>query len=79
MVANSSASQIFTDQTERFLGAARANGKRGLITIENYDLPTLDLALREQRLPEVLALCAEQLTYYFHSTSTTRSTTQSAR
>lgn len=50
---------------ERFLAAARKNGKGGLFLIENLDMPLAECALMDQRMPEVLALGAEQLIYYY--------------
>lgn len=53
-------------QAERFLDAARVNGKNGLILIENHNMDMEDMAKMEHRLPEVLALEAEHLMYYYY-------------
>lgn len=57
--------KVLIGQAERFLAAARKNGKRGLILVENHNMATPDLELMEKRLPEVLSLGAEQVIYYY--------------
>ena len=53
------------DQAPRFLQAARANGKKGLILIENHNMPLADIKIMDKRLPQVLELGAEQVIYYY--------------
>ncbi len=50
----------------RFLGLARAAGKGGLLLIENHDVAVAGYDIMDQRLPEVLALGAEHLIYYYY-------------
>ena len=53
------------DQAPRFLQAARANNKGGLILIENHNMPWADIERMDKRLPEVLDLGAQQVIYYY--------------
>lgn len=53
------------DQAPRFLEAARANGKGGLILIENHNMPSVDIERMDKGLPQVLDLGAEQIIYYY--------------
>ena len=50
----------------RFLGLARGAGKGGLLLIENHDVAVAGYDIMDQRLPEVLALGAEHLIYYYY-------------
>lgn len=50
----------------RFLAAARAAGKGGLLLIENHDVAGAGYDMLDRRLPEVLALNAEQWIYYYY-------------
>ena len=52
-------------QGEPFLAAARKNGKGGLFLIENLDMPLAECDIMDKRMPEVLALGAEKLIYYY--------------
>lgn len=50
----------------RFLAAARAQGKGGLVLIENHDIPVAGYDMMDRRFAEVLALGAEHLIYYYY-------------
>lgn len=54
---------------ERFLAAARGNGKGGLFLIENHAMADADCALMAKRMPEILALAPELLIYYYYPRS----------
>lgn len=58
--------KVLLPNAERFLAAARTQGKGGLILIENHAMNLADAALMDRRLPEVLALGAEHLLYYYY-------------
>lgn len=51
---------------ERFLEAAHRHGKRALWLIENHNLRMEDVALMDQRLPEVVAADVDHLLYYYY-------------
>jgi hypothetical protein len=51
---------------QTFVAEARKNGKNGLILIENHNLRKQDNALMDRRLPEVLALGAGHVMYYYY-------------
>ncbi len=51
---------------EKFLAAARKNGKKGLMLIENHNMPAEDIKIMDKGLPKVLALKPEQLIYYYY-------------
>jgi hypothetical protein len=51
---------------QRFLTAARAQGKGGFLLIENMGLPATAIAVVDRRMPEVLAMRAEHLAYYYY-------------
>lgn len=61
-----SSNKVLIGQGERFLEAARQNGKRAFMLIENYDMMVADDALMEKRLPEVLQMGADYLIYYYY-------------
>lgn len=58
--------KVLIGQAERFISAARANGKGGLILIENHNMTSECFDLMDRRMPEVLALGAEQVIYYYY-------------
>ena len=58
--------KVLIGRGERFLQAARANDKRGFLLIENHDMTRADDALMEKRLPEVTAMNADYLIYYYY-------------
>jgi hypothetical protein len=45
---------------------AKANGKRGLLLIENHAMADADGPTRDQRLPQVMSLGAEHIHYYYY-------------
>ncbi|TRX52062.1 twin-arginine translocation signal domain-containing protein [Fulvivirga sp. M361] len=49
-----------------FLEAAHNKGKKGLLLIENHNMPAENNALMDKYLPEVVALQPEQLIYYYY-------------
>lgn len=51
---------------ERFLPAARANGKNTLMLIENHAIREADCDLMDRRLPEVLQLDVDHWLYYYY-------------
>ncbi|MEM7109725.1 MAG: twin-arginine translocation signal domain-containing protein [Bacteroidota bacterium] len=51
---------------KQYLEAARSNGKKGLLLIENHNMPAENNALMDKFLPEVMALEPEQLIYYYY-------------
>lgn len=54
---------------EQFLKVARQNDRKTLWLIENHNLATKDIALMDQRLPEVLSHDVDQLIYYYYPRS----------
>ncbi len=50
---------------QRFVDAAKRNGKQSLWLIENHNLPDENIPLLEKRLPEVLANDVDHLIYYY--------------
>ena len=54
------------DHAPRFIAEARKHGKRGLILIENHNMPVADIELLDRRLPDTLALGAEHVLYYYY-------------
>ena len=53
-------------QAERFLAAARANGKGGLILVENISMSPEYNKVMDEHLPTVLSYAAEHLLYYYY-------------
>ncbi len=51
---------------KNFINAARTNGKKGLLLIENHNMPAENNALMDKYLPEVAALEPEHLIYYYY-------------
>lgn len=49
-----------------FINAAHANNKKGLLLIENHNMPAENNALMDKYLPDVMALEPEQLIYYYY-------------
>lgn len=58
--------KVLLPNAEGFIAEARANGKGGLMLIENHDLRLEDNELMQRRIREVAALGAEQLIYYYY-------------
>jgi hypothetical protein len=58
--------KVLLGQAHRFLDEARRNAKGGLILIENHAMDSRDFDLMDRRLPEVLALGAEKVLYYYY-------------
>ncbi len=54
------------DAGERFLTAARKNGKKTFWLIENHNLQNEDIPIMEKRLPEVIGKDIDLLTYYYY-------------
>lgn len=50
---------------ERFISMARENGKRSFLLAETYALPASTYSLVDRRLPEVVDLGSDCLTYYY--------------
>lgn len=53
-------------QAERFLAAAEANGKGGLILVENISMPAEFNRVMDEHLPAVLSYGAEHQLYYYY-------------
>ncbi len=53
-------------QAERFIAAAKQNGKGGLMLLENHNMPTPGYEVMGERLPDVLRLGAEHILYYYY-------------
>ncbi len=51
---------------EKFIAAARKNGKKALLLIENHNMTSAEIPLMDKGLPKVKALGAEQLIYYYY-------------
>ena len=49
-----------------YLDVAKANGKKGLLLIENHNMPAVNNALMDRYLSDVVALGADQLIYYYY-------------
>ncbi len=58
--------KVLLPNAKRFLDAARANSKGGMILVETHDLPEQMYEHVDRNLPEVLALGAEHLAYYYY-------------
>lgn len=54
------------DQGPAFLDAARRNGKGGLLLIENHNMATWGFEIMDRRWPDVMAMKAESLMYYYY-------------
>jgi hypothetical protein len=50
---------------QRYLDAAKKNGKRSLWLVENHNLPDEEIPLLEKRLPEVVGTEVDHLIYYY--------------
>jgi len=61
-----SENKVLVGRGEAFLQAARRNGKKGLLLIENHNLPARDIPLMDRGMPQVLRMNAEQLIYYYY-------------
>ena len=51
---------------QKFMEAAKKNGKKSLFLIENHNMPVEDNDLMEARLGDVLALKPDHLMYYYY-------------
>jgi len=51
---------------ERFLPAAKKNGKKSLWLVENHAMRDEDIALMDQKLPEVMEKEVDHLIYYYY-------------
>ncbi|MFZ5972168.1 MAG: hypothetical protein ACOYXA_11305 [Bacteroidota bacterium] len=51
---------------KRFIEAAKKNGKRSLLLIENHNMKAENNAWMDQRLPDVLSMKPDQLIYYYY-------------
>lgn len=58
--------KVLVGRGEAFLEAARKNGKKGLLLIENHNLPARDIPLMDRGMPQVLRMNPEQLIYYYY-------------
>lgn len=63
--------KFLCDQGPRFIEAAHRHGKDAFMLIENHAMKAQDIDLMDQRLPEVLALGAEHICYYYYPRSVT--------
>lgn len=53
-------------QGQRFIDAAKKNGKSSLFLIENHNLRNSDIPLLEKRMPELLDMDIDHLMYYYY-------------
>lgn len=60
------ANKVLLGPGERFLSAARKNGKGAFWLIENHNMRYQDNQLMDKRLPEVIENMPEQLVYYYY-------------
>lgn len=60
------ADKVLLGRAERFIDAARSNGKEGLILVENHNMRVEDNERMDRRLPQVLRLGAEHVLYYYY-------------
>lgn len=51
---------------QRFITAAKANGKKSLWLIENHNMADADIRILEKRLPEVIDSGMDHLIYYYY-------------
>ena len=51
---------------ERFLDAARKNGKKSLWLLENHNMQDKDVPLMDKRLPEILTKPVDHLIYFYY-------------
>jgi len=51
---------------QRFIDAAKADGKQSLWLIENHNMADADIPLLERRLPEVVSTDVDHLIYYYY-------------
>lgn len=61
--------KFLCDHGPLFMRHARENGKQAFMLIENHALKDPDIDLMDQRLPEILALGAEHMAYYYYPRS----------
>ncbi|MBC7888249.1 MAG: hypothetical protein H7Z13_10180 [Ferruginibacter sp.] len=61
-----SAGKVLLGTGERFLKAARENGKKSLWLIENHNMRDTDTTLMDKRLPELIKKDIDQLVYYYY-------------
>jgi hypothetical protein len=60
------ANKVLLGSGERFLGAARDNGKGAFWLIENHNMSAENNAIMDKRLPEVIEKMPEHLVYYYY-------------
>lgn len=60
------ADKVLLGRAERFITAAKSNGKRGMVLIENHNMRVEDNELMDRRMPEVLQLGADEVLYYYY-------------
>ncbi len=63
------AKKILLEHGPYFIRTAHAAGKRAFMLIENHAMSDKDIDLMDRRLPEVLALDAEHICYYYYPRS----------
>ncbi len=63
--------KFLCDQGPRFIDSAHRHQKDAFMLIENHAMKARDIDLMDQRLPEVLALGAEHICYYYYPRSVT--------
>lgn len=67
--ADEPADKLLADDGPWFVATARARGKRPLFLIENHALKARDIPAMDRRLPEILAMGAEHVIYYYYPRS----------
>jgi hypothetical protein len=58
--------KILIGPGERFIEAAKRNGKKSLFLIENHNMQAENNAWMDKRLPDVLAMKPDHLIYYYY-------------
>jgi hypothetical protein len=66
---HTAATKLLLEQGPYFIEQAHRNGKRGLLLIENHAMADEDVPIMDRRLPEVFALGAEHMLYYYYPRS----------
>lgn len=62
--------KVLVDRGEFFLKLAREHGKKGLLFVENYDIPASMIPIMDAGLDQVLAFKPDQLIYYYYGRNT---------
>ena len=60
------AGKVLLGAGERFLKAAKENGKKSMWLIENHNMLDADVQLLDKRMPEVLEKSVDHLVYYYY-------------